>query len=249
MISCLRSSRCRIRPNCTRLRRQKPRRRRQLIDAQTNFIRRRIIAAECGRLGAESGRCAGHSATRRKRMSRRHRRTPRLPRSTTAIPASWRRSTGACPRTWCPSAISSGPQPTKLATIVQIKPIYVTFNVSEQVVIRVPAAPRGAGTAYRIYPDDPGRDRPAGRDRLPASRPHGLRRADGRSLDRNTHRHAVCWRMPTVCCCQAISPASGCRWRPRLRPCWSPTRRSAADQGGQLPAGDRRRITSSYRSM
>ena len=30
-----------------------------------------------------------------------------------------------------------GTQPTKLATIVQIKPIYVTFNVSEQVVIRI----------------------------------------------------------------------------------------------------------------
>jgi RND family efflux transporter MFP subunit len=30
-----------------------------------------------------------------------------------------------------------GTQPTKLATIVQISPIYVTFNVSEQVVIRI----------------------------------------------------------------------------------------------------------------
>jgi len=30
-----------------------------------------------------------------------------------------------------------GTQPTKLATIVQIRPIYVTFNVSEQVVIRI----------------------------------------------------------------------------------------------------------------
>ncbi len=33
-----------------------------------------------------------------------------------------------------------GTQPTKLATIVQIKPIYVTFNVSEQVVIRIRGA-------------------------------------------------------------------------------------------------------------
>jgi RND family efflux transporter MFP subunit len=33
-----------------------------------------------------------------------------------------------------------GTQPTKLATIVEIKPIYVTFNVSEQVVIRIRGA-------------------------------------------------------------------------------------------------------------
>ena len=35
--------------------------------------------------------------------------------------------------------------PTKLATIVQLDPIYVTFNVSEQDVLRIRAMLRGVG--------------------------------------------------------------------------------------------------------
>ena len=38
-----------------------------------------------------------------------------------------------------------GTQPTKLATIVQMQPMYVTFNVSEQVVIRIRAGAARAG--------------------------------------------------------------------------------------------------------
>ena len=38
-----------------------------------------------------------------------------------------------------------GTQPTKLATIVQLKPIYVTFNVSEQEVLRIRAMVRQGG--------------------------------------------------------------------------------------------------------
>jgi RND family efflux transporter MFP subunit len=38
-----------------------------------------------------------------------------------------------------------GTQPTKLATIVQMQPMYVTFNVSEQVVIRIRAKAEQAG--------------------------------------------------------------------------------------------------------
>ena len=40
-----------------------------------------------------------------------------------------------------------GSQPTKLATIVQMQPIYVTFNVSEQVVIRIRAQTGRPGVA------------------------------------------------------------------------------------------------------
>jgi RND family efflux transporter MFP subunit len=40
-----------------------------------------------------------------------------------------------------------GSQPTKLATIVQMQPIYVTFNVSEQVVIRIRAQTGRQGVA------------------------------------------------------------------------------------------------------
>ena len=72
-----------------------------------------------------------------------------------------------------------GTSPTKLATIVQMQPMNVTFTVSEQEVLRIRARAMQNGRIGEATFDDPGRGRVAGRDRLSASRPPGLRRADG----------------------------------------------------------------------
>ena len=62
--------------------------------------------------------------------------TPSRPRSISAIPRSRRRSTASSPPARSRSASSSAPAtPTVLATITQIDPIYVNFNISESDVL------------------------------------------------------------------------------------------------------------------
>ena len=103
-----------------------------------------------------------------------------------------------------------GTQPTKLATIVQMNPMYVTFNVSEQEVIRI----RGDAT-------NTGR-RGAEIQKIPVE--IALQGETG-----YPHRGHMDYVAPTVdpstgtttktaCCCPATSPASAFPWEPACPP-------------------------------
>ena len=61
---------------------------------------------------------------------------------------------------------------TKLATIVQLDPIYVEFNMSEQDVLKIRAEPRQPAPDRRGARQDPPRYRPDERGGLPAHRRH-----------------------------------------------------------------------------
>ena len=117
-----------------------------------------------------------------------------------------------------------GTQPTKLATIVQIKPIYVTFNVSEQVVIRIRGAALREGRRVESVQTIPVEIGLQGETGYP-HRGHMDYVAPTVDPSTGTLIARGCWRTPTVSCCQATSPACGCRWRPGLRLCWCRTRR------------------------
>ncbi len=78
--------------------------------------------------------------------------------------------------------------PTQLATIVQLDPIYVNFNVSEQDVLRIRAEIKRRGLTpddLRKVPVEVGLQTD---ERLSARGHARLRRADGRSVDRHARR-------------------------------------------------------------
>ena len=127
------------------------------------------------------------------------------------------------------------PAPTQLATIVQLDPIYVNFNINEQDVLRIRAEHRRSGPDARAISAVPGRGRPADRDT--AIRISGTLDYVAPQVDPSTGTLAVrgVFRTPTARCCRAISCASACRWRASSRPrCWCPTRRSAPTRAGAM---------------
>ena len=127
--------------------------------------------------------------------------------------------------------------PTKLATIVQLDPIYVTFNVSEQDVLRVKAMMAAARPDTGRRRQDPGRGRADERERLSARRHDRLHRAD---LDPSTGTLQVrgvfenAERCPAARHVRAHARAVGRLARPRR--CWCRTG-ARRRPGGQLPAG------------
>ncbi len=119
--------------------------------------------------------------------------------------------------------------PTELATIVQLDPIYVNFNVSEQDVLRIRATLRAAAASRPRSDRHAGRGRADDRDRLSAPRHARLRGARRRSVDRHAGgaRHVlenadrallpgyfVRVRIPST----AAAGAAGARRRARHRP-------------------------------
>ncbi len=126
-----------------------------------------------------------------------------------------------------------GTQPTKLATIVQIKPIYVTFNVSEQVVIRIRGAALREG---RRVESDPrrSRSRSACRERLDTRTVGIWITSRRRSIPQPEHwLRAACWRTPTG----SLLPGYFARVRVPLETgveaLLVPDAALAADQGGR----------------
>ena len=118
--------------------------------------------------------------------------------------------------------------PTKLATIVQVDPIWVNFNISEQdgASASVPSA-RGAARRSNEVIQHSGRSRPADRDRVSAQGPSRLRLADRYARRPARSRCAACSKIPRRRCCLAISCVCGCPVRDRTR-CWCPIPQSAA---------------------
>ena len=113
-----------------------------------------------------------------------------------------------------------GDQPNQLATIVQLHPIWVWFNVSERDVQRVRADLAATRRERRrARQQDCGRGRPADRDRLSAQRTARLCRSQRQPVD----RHAAGARHLRQCrrggCCRAILFGCGCRCAPQRR-CW-----------------------------
>ena len=78
--------------------------------------------------------------------------------------------------------------PTKLATIVQLDPIYATFTVSEQQVLRVKDGDGEARDQAGRDQGRAGRGRADGRGWISACRQARLRRTDARSIDRDADR-------------------------------------------------------------
>ena len=95
--------------------------------------------------------------------------------------------------------------PTQLATIVQLDPIYVNFNVNEQDVLRIRAeATRRGLTSSDLaqLPIEVGLQTETGyphKGKLDYAAP------THQPVDGNARRCAACCRMPTACCCPAIS--------------------------------------------
>ena len=81
--------------------------------------------------------------------------------------------------------VVGGNEMTKLATIVQLAPIYVNFSISEQDVQRIRAAMAAKGITREHAWPSAGRGRLADRDRISACRHARLRGADGRCGDRH----------------------------------------------------------------
>ena len=123
--------------------------------------------------------------------------------------------------------------PTKLATIVQLDPIYVTFTVSEQDVLRIRAAMAEARHQARRTSQGPVEVGLMTEARLSACRQARLRRADDRSVDRHADR-ARRFAESRSCAAAGHVPAhphsvGAARRRPR---CWCRTRRSAPTRAG-----------------
>ena len=97
--------------------------------------------------------------------------------------------------------------------IVQLDPIYVTFTVSEQEVLRVKAAMAKRGLTAERRQECPGRDRADDGGGLSARRQARLRRADDRPIHRHADAPAAYCTTPTARCCPASSCGSACRWR------------------------------------
>ena len=110
-----------------------------------------------------------------------------------------------------PGSLVGAGGPTKLATIVQIDPIYVNFSVNEQQVLQIRERLRSQGLTHQGPRADPRRSRIADGDRLSAHRHDRLRRARSRP----EHRHAAGQRPARQqgcgCCCRGCSCACGCR--------------------------------------
>ena len=123
--------------------------------------------------------------------------------------------------------------PTVLATIVQLDPIYVNFNISEQDVLRVRAeigaARLHAATTSRRY-----RSRSGCRPRAAIRTGHArLRRADRRPRRPARWRCAASSRIRTACCCPAISCACACRSSEQPDALLVPDVALGSDQGGR----------------
>ena len=117
--------------------------------------------------------------------------------------------------------------PTKLATIVQLDPIYATFTVSEQQVLRVKEAMVKSGFKPGEFKGIPVEVGLMTEDGLSACRQARLRRADARSIDRHADRPRHIATTRTGPCCPACSCASAFHWRWRRRTrFWCPMRRS-----------------------
>ena len=167
-------------------------------------------------------------------MSRTSRPTSPSPRPISATPRSRRHSTASSPTIWCRSANwSAQSTTTKLATIVQLDPIYVTFNMSEQHVLNIrgeAAAPPDAAEQLSKSPD---RDRADDRGGLSPQGPSRLCLAVNSTRRPARSWCAACSRIPIAPCCPASSPASACRGTQPTRPrCSCPTAWSAEDQAG-----------------
>ena len=84
-----------------------------------------------------------------------------------------------------PGAMVGAGSPTTLATIVQVNPIYVNFNIDEQQVLTIRERMREAGVTLKDIGPIPDRHRPADRAGLPARRHARLRGARNRFQHRN----------------------------------------------------------------
>ena len=103
--------------------------------------------------------------------------------------------------------------PTKLATIIQVDPIYVYFNASETVVLRIKEALAKQGKTFVDVQAVPGRGRAADRGRLPAQGPYRLHRAERRCFDRHPSGAGGVRQQGRRRCCPDCSCASACRCR------------------------------------
>jgi multidrug efflux pump subunit AcrA (membrane-fusion protein) len=124
-----------------------------------------------------------------------------------------------------------GTSPTKLATIVQMRPMHVNFSVSETDVLRIRAEALRRGQqaeAITAVPRSACKARPDIRIAAIWIMP---RRWWTRAPAR--WRCAACWRTPTWCCCPATSPAFGFPWR-RPMHCWCRMRRWAPIRVGVM---------------
>ena len=133
---------------------------------------------------------------------------------------------------------------TTLATIVQLDPIYVNFNVSEQDVLRVRADMAKRGMTAAGSEEDTGRGRPADRDRLSAqghARLCGARRhrrpparcGARRAAQRRPPAAARLFRARARAARRRAGHAARSRPRHRQRPeralsCWSPARTTSS---------------------
>ena len=120
-----------------------------------------------------------------------------------------------------------GDQPTELASIVQLNPIWVWFNVSERDVQEIRAAIGARGVTIADLKQGADRGRPADRERISAQGPDRLRRPERQSVDRHAagarHFREYRWR-PAAGLFRARARADGVR----SRGCWSRRWRSAA---------------------
>ena len=118
--------------------------------------------------------------------------------------------------------------PTKLATIVQLDPIYVTFNVSEQDVLRVKAAMAARGlTPAEVgkIPIEVGLMNESG---FPHKGYDRLHRAQPRHLHRHVGSAGHIRESEARPAARHVHAESECRWRsPRLTRCWCRTWPSA----------------------
>ncbi len=88
--------------------------------------------------------------------------------------------------------------PTKLATIVQLDPIYVTFNVSEQEVLRVKAAMAERGMTPRDIGKVPVEVGLMNEEGYPHEGKLDYVAPDARSIHRHAVRSAACSKTPSV---------------------------------------------------
>jgi RND family efflux transporter MFP subunit len=117
--------------------------------------------------------------------------------------------------------------PTQLATIVQLDPIYVNFNVNEQDVLRVRAEAKRRGLTssdLTQLPIEVGLQTESG---YPHRASSTMRRRRSTSR-RERSRCAACCRMPTAYCCPAITFASVFPSISSRTRCWCPMWRWAA---------------------
>ena len=194
-----------IRATCRRRSIRRARRRsairRSLEYAQANFSRGEELAEErlCrqGRLRS----ALQHDAGRRGGAGARSGRDRRRRRSTSAIPKSARRSPAGSGATRRPRARWSVPRAGALNTLVQLDPVYVTFNPSETELAEIEKA-RAAARSRRKFPR-PARRRSRARANSPSSTTSSTERPARSS-------RASPSPIPISRCCRANMCASGC---------------------------------------